>query len=109
MNARETGDAAQRSSTREIVLARLRSARDAGAPARPVVVSREYATTGRLAPGSEEAVARLDETLTDYKATVARVASDDDVPAAVAAFLESARTVVVPVGLPGAWLGAFGG
>lgn len=94
---------------REEVLARLRTARDAGAPATPVVVHREYATTGRLAPGGEEVLARLDETLTDYKATVTRVATADDVPGAVAAFLEEARTVVVPPGLPTAWLGAFGG
>jgi L-lactate dehydrogenase complex protein LldG len=40
---------------------------------------------------------------------VTRVRSEDDVPGAVAAFLEGARTVVVPPGLPGAWLGAFTG
>ena len=94
---------------REEILARLRSARDAGAPATPVVVSRDFRTTGRFGPGSAEAVARLDETLTDYKATVTRVSTDDEVPGAVAAFLEGARTVVVPPGLPGAWLGAFAG
>ena len=94
---------------REEVLARLRSARDAGAPPTPVVVSRDFRTTGRFGPGSAEAVARLDETLTDYKATVTRVATEDEVPGAIAAFLSEARTVVVPPGLPGAWLGAFGG
>ncbi|MFC5065318.1 LutC/YkgG family protein [Actinomycetospora atypica] len=94
---------------REEVLARLRSARDAGAPRSPVVVSREYTTSGRLVPGAEETVARLDETLTDYKATVTRVATADEVPGAVAAFLSGARTVVVPPGLPDAWLGAFAG
>jgi L-lactate dehydrogenase complex protein LldG len=94
---------------REEVLARLRTAREAGAPPAPVVVPREYRSAGRSAPGTDEAVARLDETLTDYRATVTRVRSEDDVPGAVAAFLEGARTVVVPPGLPGAWLGAFAG
>ena len=94
---------------REEVLARLRSAREAGAPPTPVVVSRDFRTTGRFAPGSSEAVARLDETLTDYKATVTRVRTADEVPGAIAAFLDEARTVVVPPGLPGAWLGAFDG
>jgi L-lactate dehydrogenase complex protein LldG len=94
---------------RDEVLARLRTARDAGAPAAPVVVPREYHSTGRHAAGTEDVVARLDETLTDYRATVTRVVSEDDVPGAVAAFLEGARTVVVPPGLPGTWLGAFPG
>ncbi|GLZ53024.1 LUD domain-containing protein [Actinomycetospora sp. NBRC 106378] len=94
---------------REEVLARLRSASVAGNPATPVVVTREYATTGQLAPGSAEVLARLDETLTDYKATVTRVATTDDVPGAVAAFLGGARTVVVPSGLPEAWLAAYDG
>ena len=94
---------------RDEVLARLRNARDAGAPPAPVVVPRAYHSTGRFAAGTEDVVARLDETLTDYKATVTRVAAEDEVPAAVAAFLDGARTVVVPPGLPGAWLAAFPG
>ena len=70
---------------------------------------RDYRPAGRFAPGSEEAVARLDETLTDYRATVRRVAAEADVAAAVAAFLEPAATVVAPPGLPDAWLTAFAG
>jgi L-lactate dehydrogenase complex protein LldG len=94
---------------REEVLARLRSARDSGAPSSPVVVPREYRSAGRYAPGSEEALARLDETLTDYRATVTRVAAEADVAPAVAAFLEPATGIVVPPGLPDAWLAAFPG
>jgi L-lactate dehydrogenase complex protein LldG len=94
---------------REEVLARLRNARDAGAPSSPVVVPRKYRPAGRYAPGTEAAVARLDETLTDYRATVRRVAAEADVAAAVAAFLEPDTTIVVPPGLPDAWLGAFSG
>ncbi len=94
---------------RDEVLARLRSARDAGAPPTPVVVPREYHATGRYAAGSEDAVARLDETLTDYRATVTRVAAEADVAAAVAAFLGAGGSVVAPPGVPGAWLAAFDG
>jgi L-lactate dehydrogenase complex protein LldG len=94
---------------RDEVLARLRSAREAGNPDTPVVVTREFTTTGRLAPGSAEVLARLDETLTDYKATVHRVGSDADVPGAVAAFLADAGSVVVPSGLPEAWLARYDG
>ncbi|WP_414637832.1 LutC/YkgG family protein [Actinomycetospora sp.] len=94
---------------RDEVLARLRTARDAGAPATPVVVPREYRPAGRYAPGGEQVVARLDETLTDYRATVTRVAAEADVADAVAAFLGSAGQVVVPPGLPEGWLSAFGG
>jgi L-lactate dehydrogenase complex protein LldG len=94
---------------RDEVLARLRSARDAGAPTTPVVVPRKYHSAGRYPPGSEAAVARLDETLTDYRATVARVGSEDDVAAAVAAFLGSASSLVAPPGLPDTWLADFAG
>jgi L-lactate dehydrogenase complex protein LldG len=94
---------------RDEVLARLRSARDAGAPSSAVVVPRKYRPAGRFAAGSEEAVARLDETLTDYRATVTRVGSTADVAAAVAAFLGSAAAIVVPPGMPDAWLAGFSG
>jgi L-lactate dehydrogenase complex protein LldG len=94
---------------RSEVLARIRSARDAGAPPAPGVVPRDYAISGRSAPGSDEAVARLDETLTDYRATVTRVAAESDVAAAVVAFLDGASSVVVPPGLPESWLAGFVG
>jgi L-lactate dehydrogenase complex protein LldG len=94
---------------RDEVLARLRTARDTGAPAAPVVVPRGYRSAGRYAAGGEQVVARLDETLTDYRATVTRVAAEADVAGAVAAFLAEAGSVVVPRGVPDAWLAAFGG
>ncbi|WP_018332937.1 LutC/YkgG family protein [Actinomycetospora chiangmaiensis] len=109
MSARDSGDAAERSSTREIVLARLRTARDAGNPATPVVVTREFATTGRLAPGSAAVLERLDETLTDYRATVYRVGSEAGVADAVAGVLAQAGSIVVPPGLPGEWLTGYRG
>ncbi|MEJ2871859.1 LUD domain-containing protein [Actinomycetospora sp. OC33-EN08] len=111
MDARGTEDGAQRSSTREIVLARLRAAREAGNPATPVVVNRDFATTGRLAPGSAEVLDRLDETLTDYKAVVHRVGTDAEVARAVAKVLADAgaTSVVVPPGLPEAWLADHAG
>ena len=94
---------------REEVLARLRTARDAGAPPVAVVVPRDYDATGRYPAGTEDAVARLDETLTDYRATVTRVAAEADVASAVAAFLGRGVTVVVPPGVPDAWLTATDG
>ncbi len=101
---------------RDEVLARLRTARDAGAPATPPigvlsdpVVPRTYRSAGRFAPGGEQVLARLDETLTDYRATVTRVPTEDDVAAAVRAFLRTAGSVVVPPGLPEGWLAAFDG
>jgi L-lactate dehydrogenase complex protein LldG len=97
-------------SAREEVLARLRTARDAGGSAIPDV-PRDYRRIGTLAPGSAAAVDRLDETLTDYRATVHRVASGDEVAAAVAAVLRDAgaTSVVAPVGLPPGWLAAYDG
>lgn len=92
-------------SARDEVLARLRAARDAGGASAPAV-PREYRRTGAHAPGSAAAVERLAETLTDYRATVHRVAGEDDVGAAVARVLgdAGAATVVAPPGLPAPWL-----
>ena len=93
-------------SARDEVLARLRAARDAGGATAPEV-PREYRRTGTAPPGSPEVVDRLAETLTDYKATVHRVADEDDVSATIAEILESAgvTTFVAPPGLPARWLG----
>ncbi|MDD7968649.1 LutC/YkgG family protein [Actinomycetospora lemnae] len=95
---------------RDEVLARLRAARDAGGSTSPAV-PREYRRTGTLPPGSAAAVARLDETLTDYKAAVHRVRTEDEVPGAIAAVLRDAgaTSIVVPAGLPAAWLTAYDG
>ncbi|MDD7934482.1 LUD domain-containing protein [Actinomycetospora straminea] len=92
-------------SAREEVLARLRAARDAGGATSPDV-PREYRRTGSHPPGSAAAVARLDETLTDYRATVHRVADEDGVSAVIARVLEDAgaTTFVAPPGLPARWL-----
>jgi L-lactate dehydrogenase complex protein LldG len=91
-------------SAREEVLARLRAARDAGGATAPEV-PRAYRRTGTLAPGSRAAVDRVDETLTDYRATVHRVRTEDEVPDAIDAVLAGAgaAVVVVPPGLAPAW------
>jgi L-lactate dehydrogenase complex protein LldG len=94
-------------SAREEVLARLRSARDAGAPRGGVPpVPRDYRHAGAHAPGSVEVVDRLAETLADYRATVHRVADEDGVSAAIAQVLEDAgaTSFVAPPGLPARWL-----
>ncbi|MEJ2865145.1 LutC/YkgG family protein [Actinomycetospora flava] len=95
-------------SARDEVLARLRAARDAGG-ASPPDVARDHRRTGAHAPGSAGAVDRLDETLTDYRATVHRVGGEDEVAGAVAAVLGDASSVVVPAGLPAGWLSAYDG
>ena len=93
-------------SARDEVLARLRAARDAGGATAPEV-PREYRRSGTAPPGSAEVVDRLAETLADYKATVHRVADEDDVSAVIAEILENAgvTTFVAPPGLPARWLG----
>ena len=90
---------------RDEVLARLRAARDAGGATSPDV-PRAYRRTGAFATGGAEVVDRLDETLTDYRATVHRVADEDGVSEVIAAILEDAgvTTFVAPPGLPARWL-----
>ena len=91
---------------RDEVLARLRRARDDGGATAPPV-PRDYRRTGLAAPGSAEVVEKLTETLTDYRATVHRVADENDVSEVVARLLEDAgvTTFVAPPGLPARWLG----
>jgi L-lactate dehydrogenase complex protein LldG len=92
-------------SAREEVLARLRSARDAGAPAAPLPpVPRAYRRTGEHAPGSAGVLDLLAERVEDYRADVHRVASRGEVAAVVARLLEGAASVAVPPGLDRAWL-----
>jgi len=92
------------SSAREEVLARLRAARDAGAPRGGVPPTpREYRRGGTLAAGSAEVVDRLAETAAEYRAVVHRAAAPEDVPSVLASVLEGVASVVVPPGLPAAW------
>jgi L-lactate dehydrogenase complex protein LldG len=90
---------------REEVLARLRAARDAGGSA-VHEVPRDYRRSGTAPPGAAVVVDRLAETLTDYRATVHRVADEDAISAAIAGVLEDAgaTTFVAPPGLPARWL-----
>lgn len=94
---------------RDEVLARLRTARDAGAPAHAVEVPRAYDQVGDAAPGSPEVVERLAATLTDYRATVHRVDRGDHIAASVADALGDAAAIAVPPDLPAAWLAKFAG
>lgn len=91
-------------SAREEVLARLRAAREAGGSTSPDV-PRTYRRAGAHAPGSPAALDRLAETLTDYRAAVHRVRTEDEVPGAIDAVLAEAgaAVVVVPPGLAPAW------
>jgi L-lactate dehydrogenase complex protein LldG len=92
-------------SAREEVLARLRAARDAGAPAGGVPpVPRDYRHAGEHAPGSPEVLALLAQRIEDYRANVHRVASADGIAAVVARLLADAVTVALPPGVEVAWL-----
>ncbi len=96
-------------SAREEVLARLRTARDAGAPRTPLgEVPRDYRRRGEHDPGSEGALVQLVERVEDYRATVTRVAGPDEVGPVVARLLADASSVVVPSGVDRTWLASAG-
>ncbi|WP_432485519.1 LutC/YkgG family protein [Kineococcus esterisolvens] len=94
------------SSAREEVLARLRAARDAGAPRGGVPpVPRDYHRSGSLEPGGEQVLDLLVERVEDYRARVLRASCDDEVAVAVARCLDEAgsRRVVVPADFAAGW------
>ncbi|WP_433532279.1 LutC/YkgG family protein [Micromonospora sp. CA-263727] len=83
-------------SSRDLVLGRLRAALASGGPA-PVQVPRDYRSGGTLD------LDRLVERLTDYRAHVHRV-PETAVADTIADILPAGATIVVPPGLPPAWL-----
>ena len=88
------------SDARDVILRRIRDAYPA--PPATVDVPRTYR---RSAPAGTDVVALFAERVADYRATVQRVRAKE-LPAAVAAALDrqAAHRVVVPAGLPDAWL-----
>jgi len=82
-------------SSRDVVLGRLRAALAGGTE--PVEVPRDYRHTGTLD------LDQLVQRLTDYRAHVHRVA-EAAVADTIAGILPPGGTVVVPPGLPQAWL-----
>ncbi|MEV0716453.1 LUD domain-containing protein [Asanoa sp. NPDC050611] len=91
-----------RPDARTEVLRRVRAAQ----PTAPVVVPRDYAASA--GPAGAELVDLLVDRLEDYKAAVRRC-TPTGLPAAVAAFLAGAGSLVAPAGVPAAWLSAFDG
>lgn len=94
------------STARETILARIRHAtRDVPASEKPegVTVERGYRTEGTDARA--EVVDRFAEYVAEYEATVHRV-GEVDLPQAIAEALErrGVEKLVVPVGLPEAWI-----
>ena len=89
-------------SSREQMLARIRQAVAAGAPAQaPGPVPRDYLSTGELAPGSNQAIALLVDRLEDYRAQVVLARPEDGgVTTAVSRLTDTLSTVVIPPGLP---------
>ncbi|WP_239096044.1 LutC/YkgG family protein [Micromonospora lutea] len=81
---------------REVILARLRAALDTAAPL-PVEVPRDYRRDG---PADLD---RLVDRLTDYRAHVHQVA-EAEVADTIAGIVPAAASIVVPPGLPPAWL-----
>ncbi|MEW1656747.1 LUD domain-containing protein [Streptomyces sp. NPDC093707] len=96
-------------SSRETVLRRIRQA-TADLREAPVPVPRAYLRHApTVAPEDRDGVlALLVERLADYGAEVYRVA-EDDLPAALARALATARSAVAPAGLPDAWLAQWDG
>jgi L-lactate utilization protein LutC len=88
------------SDARDVILRRIRDAYPA--PPATVDVPRTYR---RTAPPGTDVVALFAERVADYRATVQRVRAKE-LPAAVAAALDrqAAHRIVVPAGLPDAWL-----
>ncbi|MGC4770281.1 LutC/YkgG family protein [Micromonospora sp. DT44] len=82
--------------SRDLVLGRLRAAL-AGSPADPVPVPRDYRRT------ADADLDQLAQRLTDYRAQVHRV-PEAAVADTIADILPAGGTVVVPPGLPSAWL-----
>ncbi|MDX6320020.1 MAG: L-lactate dehydrogenase complex protein LldG [Nocardioidaceae bacterium] len=85
-------------STRDVVLARIASAREG---ATVPEVPREYARVGRLAAGSAEVLDLLEDRLRDYRAGVHRCAAAD-IPMVVADLLGDTSTIAPP-GLDRTW------
>lgn len=91
---------------REEVLARLRAARAAGAPADGVPpVPRDYRRTSGHPPGAGPVLDLLTGRIEDYQARVYRVRTAAEVPDMLARLLQGAGSVAVPPGLSLAWLG----
>jgi L-lactate dehydrogenase complex protein LldG len=88
-------------SSRELILARVRTAMPSSASPAPAT-ARAYRHSGRLSPQAR--VELLCERISDYRATVRRVDSGELRDAIADAFAtHAARHVVIPVGLPPAW------
>jgi L-lactate dehydrogenase complex protein LldG len=92
---------------RDTILGRVRSANGPSRPAR--VVERSYRTAGEHACGSPEVLDLLEDRLVDYRATVRRSDAAGlaaTVTEALDAVLPAGAAVVVPAGLPEAWVPA---
>lgn len=91
-------------SARDVVLARLRTARELGAPRQGVAaVVREYPLAGHDAPGSDAAIDLFARRVADYRATVHR-ATVDTVADVVGSLVPDVGDVVTPPGVPRDWL-----
>jgi L-lactate dehydrogenase complex protein LldG len=90
---------------RTVVLERIRAAL-AGAPPPAVDIPREYETA---LPAGTDVIDRFLDRVADYRAEVRRV-DDTQLPAAIATVLAAhdVTRIVVPAGVPDAWLGMTG-
>jgi L-lactate dehydrogenase complex protein LldG len=89
---------------RDEVLDRVRSALSA-APPPTEAVSRTYRTSGEHPPGHPALLDLLADRIVDYRATVHR-AEETELAGAIARALPAGARVVVPPGLPPAWVAA---
>lgn len=88
---------------RDEVMTRIRSALS-GQPS-PVVVPRDYRTTGEHPPGADAVLELFVDRLVDYKASVHRTGAPG-LAAAISSVLQRDASVVVPPELPASWLDA---
>ena len=95
-------------SAREEILGRVRAAlATGGQPPQPPRVPRAYRRTDEYRPGAPALLDLLADRLVDYRATVYRARTDDDLLPTLcrmfAELLPSGGRVVVPPGLPASW------
>lgn len=104
--------------SKEIILDRLREAlraRNSGAsrisPAAMDYhqIPRDYIQAGIHSPGSTTLVDQFTHALKDYGASVTKVDTEDEIPAAIADLLDEASSVVMPIRVPPSWIKAVMG
>lgn len=92
-------------SSRDDILARIRAANQkAGRDGTTIEIPRDDRRSATLPPGSPELIEVFVERLREYGAEVGLATNDEETLALIDQFLGDATSVVVPSGLPKAWV-----